>query len=246
MSNKFFILFFLTSFFSISAQGKTKLSLITEDFRPPLNMVIENKVIGISTEIMQELMKREKFEYTLEVLPWARGVNATQKKPNTALFSTTRTPERENLFKWVGPIISNNWVFFAKKGSKIKINSLEDAKKYSIGVYNEDAVTEYLLKNGFVRNQNLDVSTNDPQNALKLQAGRIDLWASGSALGPWIVKIANAGSIEELYTFNKTELYAAFNLNTDDKIINQLNEQLKKMKKDGTVKKIYSKYYYPN
>jgi polar amino acid transport system substrate-binding protein len=244
MTNKFllFILLLLASLNSALAQ--TKISLITEDYRPPLNMIIDNKIVGISTEIMQELMKREKIEYTLEALPWARGFNTTQKKSDTALFSTTRTPEREKLFKWVGPIISNNWVFFAKKGSKIKINSLDDAKKYSIGVYTEDAVTEFLQKNGFVRNENLDVSTNDQQNALKLQAGRIDLWASGSALGPWIVKLANAGRIEELYTFNKTELYAAFNINTDDKIINQLNKQLKKMKQDGTVKKIYNKYFY--
>ncbi|APJ03591.1 substrate-binding periplasmic protein [Silvanigrella aquatica] len=244
---KFIKLFFLilSTIYSSYIYSTTKLTLITEDFRPPLNMLVNDKITGMSTEIMQELMRREKIEYTLDIYPWARGVNMTQKQNNTALFSTTRTPEREKLFKWVGPLVANNWVFFAKKGSTIKIISLEDAKKHVVGVYNEDAVTEYLLKNGFERNKNLDVSTNDQQNALKLEAGRIDLWASGSTLGPWIVKTAKSGKITELFTFNKTDLYAAFNLGTSDELIKKLNSTLKKMKQDSTVEKIYAKYRTP-
>ena len=77
---------------------------------------------------MKELLKREKIEFTLEVFPWARGYKMALNEPNTALYSTTRTPERETLFKWVGPLASNDWVMFGKKGTKIKLNNLEDAK----------------------------------------------------------------------------------------------------------------------
>ena len=218
-----------------------KLILVTENY-PPFNMEEDGKIVGMSTDVMKELLKREKTEYTLELYPWARAYKMGLEDKNTVVFSTTRTPERENLFKWVGPLVSNDWVFFAKKGSKIKIKSLDDARKYSVGGYNGDATSEYLLKENFVKGKNIQLATNDKQNALKLEAGRIDLWATGSQLGPWIVKSEKSGSIVPLYTFKKTEMYAAFNKDTDDSFIKKLNETLDKMKKEGVVTKIYSKY----
>ncbi|APJ05140.1 amino acid ABC transporter substrate-binding protein [Silvanigrella aquatica] len=215
--------------------------IVTENY-PPFNMEENGKIVGISTDVMKELMKREKTEYTLELYPWARAFKMGMEEPNTVVYSTTRTPEREALFKWVGPLVSNDWVFFAKKGSKIKIKSLDDAKKYSVGGYNGDATSEFLLKENFVKGKNIQLATNDKQNALKLEAGRIDLWATGSQIGKWIAKTEKTGSIEPLFTFKKVELYAAFNKNTDDAVIKKLNETLDKMKKDGSVTKIFDRY----
>lgn len=164
------------------------------------------------------------------------------EEKNTVVFSTTRTPEREALFKWVGPLVSNDWVFFAKKGSTIKINSLDDARKYSVGGYNGDATSEFLLKEKFEKGKNIQLATNEKQNALKLETGRIDLWATGSQLGPWIAKTEKTGKVVPLYTFKKTEMYAAFNKDTDEALIKKLNETLDKMKKDGSVGKLFEKY----
>jgi ABC-type amino acid transport substrate-binding protein len=105
-----------------------------------------------------------------------------------------------------------------------------------------DAIKDYLIKKGFQPKKNLDIATNDQQSALKLEAGRIDLWASGSVLGPWTAKRAKAGQLTPLLTFEKTELYAAFHKSASDEFIKKLNTTLKKMKDDGTVAKISSKY----
>jgi polar amino acid transport system substrate-binding protein len=237
------ILLFISSFLTLQVtHAKDKITVITEDFVPPFNMVENKQTVGISTDIMKELLKREKIEFTLEVFPWARGYKMALNEPNTALYSTTRTPERETLFKWVGPLASNDWVMFGKKGTKIKLNNLEDAKKYTVGVYNGNAITDYLIKKGFQPKKNLDIATNDQQSALKLEAGRIDLWASGSILGPWTAKRAKAGQLTPLLTFEKTELYAAFHKSASDEFIKKLNTTLKKMKDDGTVAKISNKY----
>jgi polar amino acid transport system substrate-binding protein len=218
-----------------------KLILLTESY-PPFNMEEKGKIVGMSTDIMKELLKREKVEYSLELYPWARAYKMASEEKNTVVFSTTRTPERDALFKWVGPLVANDWVFFAKKGSKIKIASLNEAKKYVVGGYSEDAVSEFLLKENFIRGKNIQLATNDKQNALKLETGRIDLWATGSQLGPWLAKVEKSGEIIPLYTFKKTEMYAAFNKETDDAFIRTLNEALDKMKKDGTVTKLFAKY----
>lgn len=142
--------FFLTlntlSIFIFTTKGYSleNFDLFTEDY-PPYNMPIEdktgdnaNEIIGSATDTMKEIFKRAKMNYNMELLPWARAYNFALNRKNAVVFAASRTPERENLFKWVGPIGENSWVFFSlidpkTKAPKFKINSMEEAKKYVIG-----------------------------------------------------------------------------------------------------------------
>ena len=89
----------------VSAQT---LTLTTEDY-PPFNIVDPKTgvVTGVATEKVQEMMRRADQRYTITPFPWSRAFQMGQKVPNTCVFSTTRTPERENLFKWVGPLVKS-------------------------------------------------------------------------------------------------------------------------------------------
>ncbi|BBH52593.1 substrate-binding periplasmic protein [Fluviispira sanaruensis] len=230
-------LFILT----FAAMAADKIALVTED-SPPFNMEEGGKIIGSGTDIITTAMKKANIEFTLTLMPWAKAYQMGLDEKNTAVYCTTRTPEREPLFKWVGPLAENSWVFFAKSGSKIKISSLEDAKKHTVGGYNGDAKALFLLKEGFVEGKNLQLASNEKQNALKLQADKIDLWASGSDLAPWVSKKENSGKITPVFTFKKVKMYAAFNKNTDDSIIKKLNDVLAGMRKSGEIKKINNRY----
>jgi polar amino acid transport system substrate-binding protein len=57
----------------------------------------------------------KKSRADIKIWPWARGYETALKEKNTVLFSTTRTEARENLFKWVGPIMPSRIVLVAKK-----------------------------------------------------------------------------------------------------------------------------------
>ncbi|WP_222435645.1 substrate-binding periplasmic protein [Fluviispira vulneris] len=236
-----FLILLFSLFFFIHLHASTKITAVTEHY-PPYNMIENESIVGVSVEIMQELFKRAKVDYTLNIYPWAHSYKLALEEPNTVVFATSRSPVRENLFKWVGPIGESNWVFFKKKGSEIKINTLEDAKKYKIGGYNDDATAEYLKKNGFISGKSLILANNEVQNAFKLEAGRIDLWATGALLGPYISKSEKTGNIVEVFTIKKSELYAAFNKRTDDALIKKLNDLLSQMNKDKTIEKINKKY----
>lgn len=238
----YFFVFFLSFIANISSATETKITLFTEDYQPPFNMLVNEKISGLATELTEELFKRIKIPYEIIMLPWARAVNRTQKEPNTALYITARTPEREQLFKWVGPILKNRWVLYAKKGSNIKISNIEDAKKYVVGGYNEDGFTSYLLNNGFIRGGNLDISLNQKSNILKLENKRIDLWAVGEMQGAWLAKEMNIKNIIPLYAAKEINLFIAFNKDTDDILINKLNAAFDKMKNDIKILNIYKKY----
>ena len=101
--------------FSSSLNAET-FQLKTENY-PPFNMHNSNsRIVGVSTDIIRFLFRSSKINFEMELMSWQRAYKLALEKENYAVFSTTQTPERQDLFKWVGPIISNKWVFL-KKGS---------------------------------------------------------------------------------------------------------------------------------
>ena len=149
------LLLALTIHISASSVSAQELSIITEEY-PPLSYIVEGKLTGSSVEIVSEILRRLKQPGNIQLLPWARGYNLLKSKPNVALFTTTRTKEREDLFHWVGPIATSTNAFYAKKGSNIRIKTIEDAKRVdSIATYKEDAREQMLLTWGF---NNIDSS----------------------------------------------------------------------------------------
>ena len=142
------------------------LDLTTEEY-PPYNYSQDGKPVGLVVDIVKEIIKGTKDKDNIKVLPWTRAYNDIQKKSNKVLFSMTRTAAREPLFKWVGPVATNTLVLFAKKGSNIKVSSLDDVKKknYSIGTVIADAGESLLKEKEFV---NLHSVPEDKLNIRKL------------------------------------------------------------------------------
>jgi len=214
------------------------LTLTTED-APPFNYTNDDgkTILGSATEAIHELFKRAKIDYTLTLYPWVRAIEMARTGKDTCVYSTTRTEEREKNFLWVGPVAPNDWMFFAKADSSITLSSVEDARKFKIGGYRGDAVTLFLERQKFT----IDEAANDEQNAKKLEAGRIELWATGSQAGPFVANKMKV-KIKPVLNIKKTELYLACNLSVAPETIAKLNATLQAMAKDGTTAKINKKY----
>ena len=156
-----------------------------------------------------------------------------------------RTPQREKLFQWVGPVGKNNAILYAKKGSGIKIDNLEDAKKVKAIATTTDWFTEqYLKSKGFT---NL-ISSKDPaENLRQLIDGKVQLSIFTDLTIPEIAK--NAGysmnGLEPVYTVSQTYFYIAISKDTSPSMVKAWQTELDQLKKDGTFEKIY-KSYLPN
>jgi polar amino acid transport system substrate-binding protein len=214
------------------------LKLNTED-SPPYNMLADGKVVGIGADKVVQLMLRVKQAYTVELLPWRRAYEDALKQANTCVFSTTRTPEREALFKWVGPIAFNEWVLYGRADGHARIDSLEDARPYLIGAYNGDVREQYLRSHGF----RVETVVADSLNPKKLMMDRIDLWVSGRFDGGVLVEQGGwTGRIVPVLSFFRSELYLACNPQVPDKLIDQLNVMLGVMSRDGSANAIDARY----
>jgi polar amino acid transport system substrate-binding protein len=242
---KIVTLFLASIVFAVSAQTQ-QIHLVTEIFPPyQYKDTVDNRLIGISTEIVREIQKGLKDESKIKAYPWPRAVKLVSKKKNTAIFSMLRTKEREHKYKWVGPIAKMQLVFFKKKGSRITLKSIDDAKKVGkIGVTQKVANYDILKEKGF---KNLDVikSGVDEKNIKKLIVGRIDLWPALKTAGLYNARIMGfKGEIVpiENVTIFDGDLYIAFNKQTDDAIIKKWQKELDRLKKSGKVKEIMSRY----
>ncbi len=217
-----------------------KFRIITEEF-PPYNYRDDGKIKGISTEIVQEILKRVSHPDNIEVMPWTDGYKLVQEEDNIILFSTTRSPMREKLFKWVGPLVPNNSVFFARRDSGTSITSLEDAKKVkSIGVYKDDFGELLLKEKGFT---NLNAVLENNLNVQKLLDGKIDLWIANELTGKHMIAKAGAGGkIEKIFDVQKNSMYLAFSKSTQNSVIEKWQKVLGEIKSDGTYAQIFSQW----
>ncbi|WP_095077945.1 ABC transporter substrate-binding protein [Pseudomonas sp. Irchel s3h17] len=232
---------------AVQAAEKTNpdLVLLTENF-PPYNMAKNGKnfaqdenINGIAVDIVREICKRANVTYSLTLrFPWERIYKLALEKPGYGVFVMARLPDREKLFKWVGPLGPDDWVMLAKADSKIVLESLEQARKYKIGAYKGDAIAETLSKQGMAP----IVVLRDQDNAKKLVNGQIDLWATGDPAGRYLARQEGVTGLKTVLRFNSAELYLALNKDVPDEVVARLQAALDQLRKEGVVDEIMARY----
>ena len=212
---------------------------ITTEHSPPASMHEGGVITGRETEKIRIAMERTGTDYKIDMLPWKRAYTMALNQANTCVYSTSRTPDRDRLFKWIGPTDEAQWVFYGRADHSFPLRTLEDARRLRIGTYNGDARDEFLRTRGF----NVDPTSNDLVNPQKLLLNRIDLWAvamrrdsAGLSDQPW----ADKGV--PLLVFNRVQVYLACNLAVPDALVERLNAALADMRRDGTVARVEHKY----
>lgn len=231
----------LASLCAASVSARPRLLIVTESSPPSAMMGEKQQVIGFATEKVRTIMERVGIDYRIHMLPWKRAYLLAQYQANTCVYSTTRVPEREKMFKWIGPTHENDWTLFGRADRNYRIASIEDARKYRIGAYNGDVRSDALIAQGFI----VDTVQDKLANPRKLLVNRIDLWASSVRVGNSIV--AEHGweaQIVPVLTFKRTQLYLACHLSVPDALVMRMNTALRVMNSEGLSAAIERKYHY--
>ncbi len=222
---------------------------IMAELNPPYNYYTEINgasvsIAGSSIELVNEMQARNSYQNVIELSGWTSSYELLQYMPNCALITTARTPERENLFQWVGPIASLSAHFYTKAGSGIQLTTIDQAKALNkvatpLGWYTHD----FLTRNGFT---NILVTAYTPEQALdQLLNGVADaLLMSDNSIKWYIDKkgIPQSSIIAQL-EIDSYKGYMAFSLNTSQTIVAQWQSNLDAMRADGRFKTIWDKWY---
>ena len=219
-----------TLLFSKAALSETALNqlrYITEH-SPPYNFVENGELKGPAVDLLLAATKIAGSPVTrcaILVQPWARAYSNTLEGPNTVLFNTIRTKERETLFKWAGPTGSEKYLLIAKKSRRIIIHSSTDLSNYRIGAVRDDA-GEFYLNELNVPTEKLTLAVNVNSLGKMLNAGRIDMWAFGEDGWQQSLKESNIrpDDYEAVFVLKKNDYYFAFSLDVDDTLVEQMQQ----------------------
>jgi len=228
------------------ATATEELRIYTEQY-PPYNMTSNGQpfahsteeISGLCTDILKALMANTSLEFSIKLRDLSYGLNRAGQHPNHAIYCVSKTPDREPSFHWVGPLASIKWTLFAKPGSSIKLNNLEQARQYRIGGYNGDVMTNYLADEGF---NVLPISKNG-LNARRLVEDQISLWVADGLAGPYLAAdAADVTNLKQVLVFRETPMFLAINNETDPKIIQALEEGYRKLVESGEKEAILQAY----
>ncbi|MBI2343683.1 MAG: transporter substrate-binding domain-containing protein [Deltaproteobacteria bacterium] len=220
--------------------------IVTEEY-PPYNFTQNGAVQGVGTDVVRETLKIVDIEAPIEVLPWARAYKMALENGKVPIYTISRTPERERLFKWVGVITPVDQCVFALKAEQIHIAQFDDLKRYEMGAVIDDVQEQYLLRRGFPRTK-IQSNTTHEANFRKLLKHRIDLWAVLELTAYYLVRENHYDpetTIEKVFCMEDLSVegdYMAFSNKTADVVVEKFQRALREIKSNGTYAKIIRSY----
>lgn len=220
----------------------TELVLYTEE-NPPINYTQAGELEGMAVEVVRELLQRTDSRAQILSVPWARGYRMATTQPDVGLFVTVRTPERETLFRWVGPIISTSTTLYARSGEALPVTTLEEARQLGrIAVPRDWYSHQVLVRLGF---SNLELVPKPHEMVRMTLLGRVPLMVYEDQLLPGLLQEVGAppDALQPVHTFMRTSSYIAFSLGTDPMRVQRWQAALDAMKRDGSFARIHRRWF---
>lgn len=212
------------------------IEVVTED--SSYSYLRDGKVTGPGSRLVEDTLQGAGLgDYHMALYPWARAYDMALLEPYVLIFPMVRTPDREAHFKWVGEMAKITPVFYKlREQHDIAAQSLDDAKRYIVGVVRDDSRQIYLQQQGFTR---MVVSANNMDNFHKLLNGQVQLVAMPERDARLICDDAHIafGDLEAVYTLDglSAGLYMAFSLGTPDDLVAKARTRFDQLKASGQV-----------
>lgn len=251
MDNQFSILFILSILLTllskqVFAQNPPTLRFLTEHSPPGEFLNEQGQPDGVTVDLIRIVQQRLNEPSEIRILPWGRAIKIARTEPNIALFETVRTEERENWFKWVGPLQSYHLSLY---GLKSHIDNKSDIKvapeQYIACSYRNSAINKEIEKLGFKPENNLILTSKVGDCLHMVLLGRADVTPiSELMLAKFEAEAEQVGEQLIPLTFlTERQRYLAFSLDVDDQRIARWQQALEQTYLDGTMRSLYQEVY---
>jgi len=127
------------------------MTYLTQDIKP-VSYMEEGKSKGIAVDLLKnvlETLDANVSEDNIIVANWPWAYDQALNGTNTVLYLTKRIPDREDLFKWARPVMTNDVVIFARRGTDITVQDLDNLNQYRIGIINNSGSKWILPAHGY-------------------------------------------------------------------------------------------------
>ena len=221
-----------------------RLTFYTEDF-PPYQMRQQGRLTGMFVEVVREMFAHADTVKTVadvRVVPWPRGYRTVRHQPNTVLFGTARTEQREDLFHWVGPAVPSHQGVFARRPVAATVDEARDLNGRLTGTIRDD-VADQLLRARGVSDSAIETFADQDDLVEVLTSGRLDYWAYNVQVGRHILRQHGvAGEYAVVHILRRGHNYLAVNPDSDPKAVRALRRALAEVKDTPAYERILNRY----
>jgi polar amino acid transport system substrate-binding protein len=156
-------------FYALLPIAEAATRVITVDEPPSAYLDDDGGVSGYVVDIVRAMHSYMGKPLEIEVLPEARALKTALVNDDVAIFSFTKTAERDKHLQWIGPVMHKSWYVIVRSDSYFDSNQLEDFG--SIGVVRGDIRARWVEQQGL---SNYKLAASHQQNLRFLEKGRVD------------------------------------------------------------------------
>lgn len=235
----------LLTMISFNARAE-KMRVLTEPLAP-VHFIQDGEIQGIATDIVRQIFNEVNLDPEFEIYPWNRAYEMVLQDKNCFIYTINRTPERESLFKWIGPILYKNVHLYKIRGrDDVVIESLADVRKYTTVVILGHSLTTALLDQGFRDRRELIITPNKKAQMKVFLKGRADL-ITGNQFTIFDALRSEGYTldyVEQAFFVSSGGYFLAANPGISDNLVEELNRANTKIQQSGLIEKIIIKYMY--
>nr|WP_251030546.1 MULTISPECIES: transporter substrate-binding domain-containing protein [Pseudomonas] len=220
--------------------------VVTEEWAP-YNYQEHDELTGMTTEIVRAIMALTGDDFEVQLQPSMRASQLLKTRHKTIMYSLFRTPEREPLYKWVGPIVEES-IHAYQLANAPPIDSLDQLLHApQITTRHAGLVPDTLHSQGFT---NLDRSaTTSQQLYLMLLADRTDIIVGDTDAGVTYyshrLNIAPGTLRQVPVELYRSSLYIAFSPDSEDEVVAAWTHALEQLRQSGELERIQRRYEQP-
>lgn len=222
------------------------LQLLTEHSPPGEYLDEDGQLAGVTYELLKNLAVQLEEPVQFELMPWARAFSTAKTQASTALFETTRTPDRDPLFQWVGPLKIHRIALYARKDRfNVAVPPAYWPKHYVACEYIQSVYLDKLNELGFNEERNLFKTVQHGDCFNLLVRGRVDIiLLSETSAALRAQEIAELDiELVQLNGFIETRQYLAFSLDVPAERVARWQQALLQSYRDGRMRALYQSVY---
>ncbi len=211
---------------------------ITEDV-PPFTYLERGRFVGLANEVLDRVAAQSGLRVQRSIQPFARGLKTVEDLPNSFLYVVVRTPAREPLYRWVGPLDDCDLVVMTLRSSGVDFSPhAPDAQALRIGVIKGSPAGKMVREAGMPERSIYQTPGSETSTRM-LYAGHLDMVAGLSL--PYQHQAArlglDAGQLMVAHVLQKGYgCYFAFNRQVNETLFQRFAAAFETLRSSGELK----------
>lgn len=194
------------------------------------------EISGHATEVVRQLAAKAGIDIEIKILPWSNAYSKARNGKNIMLFPVIRTPERELLFHWIGPVNKFHYGIYSLEPIEQELTSLDSMGNSRIGVLRGGIDSSYLKKHNYPK---ITEGNSIDQLITMLIKGRIEYLMVDDSTLKYYLGLNGLGKLTKVYRHLSLDdvtdnpySYLVLSKNSDKVYLERLQDVMNDMWKD--------------